>query len=63
MRTLYYKFLVLFFYHIGDVACRLPWEWAANLYQKAMNLSLDCDDKIDYWFWKEPPLERDVEDL
>lgn len=53
----------MFFYHIGDVACRLPWEWAANLYQKAMNLSLDCDDKIDYWFWKEPPLERDVEDL
>ena len=63
MKTLYYKFLVLFFYYVGDCICELPWEWSANIYQKAMNLSLKYDEEIDFWFWQEPPLDKEEDDL
>lgn len=54
MKTLYYKFLVMFFYYVGDIACRFNFEWCYNLYQKAMNLSVHYDEQINFWWWKEP---------
>ncbi len=55
-KNIYYKLLVLTFYYIGDIACRFEFEWSVKLYQRSMNLSLDYDEKINFWFWKEPPL-------
>jgi hypothetical protein len=54
MKTLYYKFLVLFYYYIGDFLCRLNFQWSFDLYQKSMTLSYDYDEKIDFQFWKKP---------
>ncbi len=44
----------MFFYHIGDIVCRFDSELMCSLYQKSMNLSLKYDEKINWWFWKEP---------
>ena len=54
MRLFYYKFIVIFFYHLGDIACRINAEWAFDLYQKSMKLSVHYDEKINFWWWKEP---------
>jgi len=58
MRVFYYKFLILLFYYIGDLMCKFNFEWTANLYQKSMNLSYVYDEKINFWFWKEPALNK-----
>lgn len=42
------------FYYLGDVLCRFRFEWTAELYQKTMKLSVECDEKIGYQLWKEP---------
>lgn len=49
-----YKILAKGFYFLGDFICRFDYEWAADLYQKAMNLSLKFDEKIGYQIWEEP---------
>lgn len=54
MIQLYYKFLVLFFYHVGDIACRFQFQWTFDLYQKSMNLSCKYDEKNNFQFWKKP---------
>lgn len=54
MKTLYYKFLVLLFYYIGDIACNFDSEIAFEIYQKAMRLSVDFDQEIGFWWWREP---------
>ena len=54
MKNAYYKFLVLFFYYVGDIACRFNFEIAFEIYQKSMKLSVQWDEKIGYWWWKEP---------
>lgn len=54
----YYRALSLFFYYVGDICSRLDYEWAGDLYQKTMSLSLKYDEKVNYWLWKEPPLDR-----
>jgi hypothetical protein len=38
--------------------CKFNFEWTANLYQKSMNLSYVYDEKINFWFWKEPALNK-----
>jgi hypothetical protein len=53
-----YKVLVLGFYCMGDIVCRINTEWAGNLYQKMMSLSLYWDEKLNFWWWKEPPLNK-----
>jgi len=58
-KNIYYKFLVWFFYTVGDIACRFDSECSANLYQKAMALSFKYDEQIGFWFWKEPPLSNE----
>ena len=62
MKEIYYKILVWTSYQIGDFVCDIDTEWAANLYQKCMLFSYDCDEKIGFWFWQVPPLNRE-EDL
>jgi hypothetical protein len=54
MKNTYYKFLVLFFYYVGDIACKFNFEKAFEIYQKSMKLSVQWDEKIGYWWWKEP---------
>lgn len=54
-----YKILVWTSYQIGDILCNFDSEWCFRLYQKCMQFSVDCDEKIDFWFWKEPPLHND----
>jgi hypothetical protein len=54
IQTLYYKCLVIIFYYIGDIACRINSEFTFNLYQKSMNLSVKYDEKIGWWYWQEP---------
>ena len=44
----------MFFYYVGDIACRFNSEKAFELYQKAMKLSVEYDEKIGFWWWKEP---------
>lgn len=48
-----YLFLAYVCYIIGDVACRINAEWAANLYQLTMNKSYHYDEKIGFVIWKE----------
>jgi hypothetical protein len=50
---LFYKTLCLFFYYIGDILSRLPFSWSADMYQYAMKLSVEFDDKIGREIWKE----------
>ena len=59
LKNILYKFLVLFFYYIGEVACRIDAEWAGDLYLKTMKLSLKWDEKLDFWWWKEAPLNKE----
>lgn len=51
------KFYHLFFAHVwyivGDVVCRINAEWAANLYQRAMNKSFNHDEKVGFYLWQE----------
>jgi hypothetical protein len=49
------------FYYIGDFACRFEFNWTISLYQKSMMLSLFYDEKINFWFWKEPPLNKETD--
>jgi hypothetical protein len=51
-----YKIIVWAFYHIGDIACNLPWEWSFNLYQKSMLISVTYDKKIGFQFWQKPSI-------
>jgi hypothetical protein len=44
------KFLCLFFYHLGDMCCRLGDYY---LYNKFMSLSIDIDIKNNLNIWKE----------
>ena len=60
-KVFYYKTLCLFFYYVGDFFCKINYDWAGTIYQKAMNLSLDYDEKLNFWFWKEPPLDNSNE--
>ncbi len=60
-KNIYYKFLVMCFYYIGDFACRFEFNWTISLYQKSMMLSLFYDEKINFWFWKEPPLNKETD--
>ena len=62
MKETYYKILVWTSYQIGDFVCNIDTEWAASLYQKCMLFSYDCDEKIGFWYWNEPKLEK-KEDL
>ena len=52
--SIIYKFLVILFYCIGDIACRINHELTFDIYQKAMKQSLKYDEKIGYWWWKLP---------
>ena len=54
MKNILYKALAMGFYYLGDVLCRFRFEWTAELYQKTMKLSVECDEKIGYQLWKEP---------
>ena len=54
MKYFFYKALANGFYYLGDILCRFDFEWSADLYQKVMKLSLECDEKIGYELWKEP---------
>jgi hypothetical protein len=58
-KNIYYKTLVWTSYQIGDLLCHIPFEWSFYLYQKAMNFSVECDEKIGFWLWQEPPLNRE----
>jgi hypothetical protein len=44
------KFFCLFFYHLGDICCRLG---DFYLYNKFMSLSVDIDLKNNLNIWKE----------
>lgn len=54
IKNFIYKVLANGFYYLGDILCRFDFEWTADLYQKAMNLSLKFDEKIGYQLWQEP---------
>lgn len=53
MQTIY-KIAVLGFYYLGDFACRFNNNFAYDVYQKSMKLSIQFDEKIGWWYWKEP---------
>lgn len=53
--------MVVFYYFIGDLCCRIDHEWFANLYQKTMSRSVNYDEKINFWFWKEPSLNKETD--
>jgi hypothetical protein len=54
MKILFFKFLVMFFYYVGDIACKFEWDFMFELYQKSMKLSYMCDEKIGFWWWTTP---------
>jgi len=67
MKQLYYKFLALFFYCLGDISWKIIcWtDWSEitrkliagpfwSLYQRSMSISLNCDEKVGYFIWKLP---------
>lgn len=54
MKTLFFKFLTMLFYYIGDLACKFEWDFTFEIYQKTMNLSYKCDEKIGFWWWTTP---------
>jgi hypothetical protein len=54
MKNFFYKALVMFFYYVGDIACNFNFEIAFEIYQKSMKLSIQYDEKIGHWWWKEP---------
>jgi hypothetical protein len=54
MKNFFYKALVMFFYYMGDIACKFNFEIAFEIYQKSMKLSIQYDEKIGHWWWKEP---------
>jgi len=39
---------------VGDIVCKFNFEIAFEIYQKAMKISVQWDEKIGYWWWKEP---------
>ena len=72
MKQLYYTFLTLFFYYAGDLFWTII-RWTDSfeitrkliagpcwsLYQKAMTLSLEYDEKVGYFLWKLPNSDID----
>jgi hypothetical protein len=44
----------MFFYYVGDIACKFEWDFMFELYQKSMKLSYMCDEKIGFWWWTTP---------
>jgi hypothetical protein len=58
-KNIYYKTLVWVSYQLGDILCNFENEWCFNLYQKCMKFSVECDEKIGFQFWQEPPLTKE----
>lgn len=58
-KNIYYKTLVWTSYQLGDFLSNFSYEWTFNLYQKCMTFSVDCDEKIGFWLWQEPPLNKE----
>jgi hypothetical protein len=54
MKALVYRTLSLFFYHLGDIICHIPFLYFA--YQWCMRLSLKYDEKIGFKLWIEPDI-------
>jgi hypothetical protein len=54
IKNLYYTLLNLFFYTVGDIACRIPTEWGYFIYQNSMKKSIEYDDLSGAGFWKKP---------
>ena len=52
MKTMFCKIIVLGFYYLGDVFSKIDSELAANLYQRCMNISVEWDEKINFYWWK-----------
>jgi hypothetical protein len=48
-----YRVLAYIFYFIGDVASRIPTEWAYYIYQIAIRESIKYDDMSGQTIWKE----------
>lgn len=48
----YYRFLSLFYYFIGDIAWRIPTEWAYFIYQNSMKKSIEYGDLSGAGLWK-----------
>jgi len=51
--TYMYRVLAYIFYFIGDVASRIPTEWAYYIYQIAIRESIKYDDMSGQTIWKE----------
>ena len=41
-------------YTVADLISYIPWEVCANMYQKLMTYSYNCDEKIGFDLWKLP---------
>ena len=54
LKNIYYSLLNLFFYTIGDIASRIPTEWAFFIYQSSMKKSVEYDDLSGEGSWKKP---------
>jgi len=48
-----YRILSYFFYYLGDLASRIPTEFAYLVYQVAMRESIKYDDMSGRTIWKE----------
>ena len=48
-----YRILAYIFYWVGDIASRIPTEWAYSIYQVAMRESIKYDDMSGSDIWKE----------
>jgi hypothetical protein len=59
-KNIYYYFLAKTSYIIGDIVCNLDYNWSANLYQKSMRFSYDCDEKIGFKIWQVPSLNKET---
>lgn len=57
-KNIYYYIIANAAYIVGDVACKLDYDWAARLYQKLMLFSYDYDQKIGFKIWQVPSLNR-----
>lgn len=60
LKNIHYKILIWIYYQMGDILCNFEWNWCATLYQKFMLRSYDYDEKIGFWLWKEPGLNKET---
>jgi hypothetical protein len=58
-KNIYFKSIIWSFYTLGDLLSHLDYNWSYRLYQKCMQISCTHDEKINFWFWKQPHTDNE----